>query len=131
MTVATRRSRHCYGGNRHAGMRKRRRVQRQECQANRYLEQGEYTRADLLLRRALARAERLFGSDDFDLASILNNLGILYKYQGRYAEAEPLYQRALAIVERVRGPDHPDVASIYHNLGGLEHARGPARQATT
>ncbi len=124
MIDATRRPRHRHGANRHAGMHNRRRVQRQEDLANRYREQGQYTRAEPLLRRALARAERLFGPDDFDVASILNNLGMLYKFQGRYAEAEPLYRRALTIVERMRGPDHPEVASIYHNLGGLEHARG-------
>src|SRR5262245_2871555 len=108
MTVATRRPRHRYGGNPHLGMQNRRRVQQQENLANRYREQCQYTRAEPLYRRALALSERLFGPHDFDVASILTNLGILCKEQGRYAEAEPLYRRALAIVERVRGPHHPD-----------------------
>ena len=81
-------------------------------------------------------AEERLDADDPLLATVLNGLGIVYKYTGRFAEAEPLYRQALALVERTSGPDSPDAAGIHHNLGGLAHAAGrfadaeaPARRA--
>lgn len=85
---------------------------------------GQYQQAEPLYRQALALAEHFFGSNHLEVAGILNNLGVLFKYTGRFTEAERLYQRALAIMESVLGPDHTEVATLCHNLGGLEHARG-------
>src|SRR5262245_32678032 len=42
--------------------------------------QGRYDEAEPILRRALAAAEQAFGSDDLEVATALNNLGVLYKY---------------------------------------------------
>lgn len=92
--------------------------------AARLSDQGKYREAEVLLRKALSRAERTLGPEHPDLAVALNDLAVCYKYLARFLEAGPLYQRALRITERAHGPDHPDVATIYHNLGGLEHAAG-------
>jgi tetratricopeptide (TPR) repeat protein len=85
---------------------------------------GRYREAARVLRGAIALAERALGQDHCELAVLLNDLAVCYKYLARFLDAGPLYQRALRITERALGPDHPDVASIYHNLGGLEHAAG-------
>src|SRR5262245_45850703 len=87
-------------------------------------EQGLYAQAEPIYRRALELAESAFGAEHPEVAVVLNNLAVLYKYTGNFDEAEALYRRALAITEQVMGTDHLSLATLYHNLGGLEHARG-------
>ena len=62
--------------------------------AERFQELGRYPEAESACLAAVNEAEQ-FGSNDFRLATTLNNLGFLYKVQAKYAEAEPIYQRAL------------------------------------
>jgi hypothetical protein len=47
--------------------------------------------------------ETALGRKHLKVATVLNNLALVYKEQGRYSEAEPLYERASAIEEAVRG----------------------------
>jgi len=88
--------------------------------ANRLRIQGCYREAEPLFRQAVALAEEAFGPNHLEVAAILNNLAVLFKYTGRFEEAESLYGRALAIIQESLGANHPDVAAIYHNLGGLD-----------
>jgi tetratricopeptide (TPR) repeat protein len=83
---------------------------------------GAYGAADRGFQAALAQVRRAFGARDPDVASILNNLGVLRKAQGRYPEAARFYRRALPLVRAAR--DRGALATLYHNLGGIEHARG-------
>ncbi len=92
-----------------------------------YRIQGHYPEAEDLFRRSIALAERTFGLNDLEMATLLNNLAVPYKYMGRFDEAGELYGRAIAITEQALGPDHPQSATLYHNLGGLEHARDAFR----
>src|SRR6478672_6828982 len=46
-----------------------------------------------LYKRALAIYEKSLGSENLNVALVLNNLAALYEAQGRYADAEPLYKR--------------------------------------
>ena len=88
---------------------------------------GNYGAAEPVLRRALQEAEKCFGADSVDVSTVLNDLGVLYKYMNRFAKAERCYQRALGILEgRAEGDVSllNSMATIYHNLGGLEHERG-------
>src|SRR6266487_3269958 len=95
-----------------------------------YLRQrAQYTKAELLYQQALTIAEKVFGPDHLNVATICNNLGLLYKKQGRYTQAEPLYRQALAIREKVLGPEHSDVATILNNLASLYHDQGMYAQA--
>jgi tetratricopeptide (TPR) repeat protein len=89
-----------------------------------YRAQARCDQAGSLLRRTLVAAERAFGPRHPEVASVLNELGMLCKYTARFSEAGRLYQRALAITEHAFGPNDPRVAALYHNLGGLEHAGG-------
>src|SRR5262245_61738185 len=79
-------------------------------------EQGRYAEAEPLYLYALSLAEEVHGSEE--IASICNNLAVLYKYMGKFDDAERLYRRALSLTEQLLGQEHTDVASIYHNLGG-------------
>jgi YcaO-like protein with predicted kinase domain len=111
-------------GSDNGGELDRRHVQQLWGLADRYREQGQYDTAEHILQRALAITEQAFGPEDYDIAGLLNGLGVTHRYQGRYDEAETCYQHALPLLERILGPSHPDVATLYHNLGGIEHARG-------
>ena len=84
---------------------------------------GDYRRAEHLFQRALKLVECVLGPSDIEVATVLNNLGVLYKELGRFDEAESVYQRAMALVLAARGEASREVATLYHNLGGLEYAR--------
>ena len=101
----------------------RRSVDRAIAVAKPLIHAGRYAEADAVLRPALDKAMRQFGSDDLRTARVLNALGMVDKYTGRYGEGEGFYRRALAIVERSAPVDPLVVADILHNMGGLEHAR--------
>jgi tetratricopeptide (TPR) repeat protein len=66
-------------------------------QAGALYQQGRYTEAEPLYKRALAIWEKALGPDHPELAQSLNNLSVVYQDQGRYAEADTLLKRALAI----------------------------------
>ncbi|MDB4981493.1 MAG: repeat-containing protein [Myxococcales bacterium] len=87
---------------------------------------GAYEDAERGFRAALAETERVFGPDDLDVASLLNNLGVLRKYQARFDEAVVFYERALPMLEAhaKETGETGALATLYHNLGGIEHARG-------
>jgi len=85
---------------------------------------GEYEAALLMVERALAIYEKVFGPDHPSTARGLNNLAVLLGATGDYAAAHPLYERSLAIREKFFGPDHPDTADILNNLAGLLDATG-------
>src|SRR2546427_412802 len=93
-------------------------------EAYHYRAAGRYAEAAAPLSKALALAEESLGLEDVEVASVLNQLGMLDKYAGRFDEGERAYRRALAILERAYGPEDPRLADIFHNLGGLAHARG-------
>ena len=92
--------------------------------ADLYHAQGRYADAEPLLKRSLAIKEKVFGSDNPDVAASLNNLAELYRAQGRYADAEPLFERSLAVKEKVFGSDNPDVAAALNGLALLYQAQG-------
>jgi tetratricopeptide (TPR) repeat protein len=85
---------------------------------------GRDQQAKTMLKHALALAERSFGWNHADVASVLNDLGVHYRLTGRYEKAERVHRRALAMTEKLLGPEHPQVATILHQLSVLEHARG-------
>ena len=71
------------------------------------------------LKRSLAIDEKALGPDHPNVATTLNNLGLLYSDQARYDEAEPLLKRSLSIREKTLGPDHPNVAKTLNSLAVL------------
>jgi len=80
-------------------------------------------------KRSLDITEKEFGPDHPDVATILNNLGVLYRSEGDYDAAEPLYKRSLGIREKALGPDHPEVATSLNNLGVLYASKGDHEKA--
>jgi hypothetical protein len=55
--------------------------------AQAFLEKGSYREAAACHLRALAAAGEVFGTDHLEVAAVLNNLGVVYKYLARFTEA--------------------------------------------
>lgn len=92
-------------------------------------QQGKEAEAEPLYKRALAIREKALGPNHPDLASLLNNLALIYQAGQRYGEAESLYKRALAIREKALGANHPDVARSLVNLADLHAVQARHREA--
>jgi len=59
---------------------------------------GQYAVAELLYKRSLAIREKTLGQDHAEVATVLNNLGELYRAEERYAgKRRPLLKRSIAI----------------------------------
>jgi tetratricopeptide (TPR) repeat protein len=82
-----------------------------------------------LYKRSLAVREKTLGPDHAEAASVLNNLGELYRTEGRFAEAEPLLKRSIAIREKTVGPDDPEIVLALSNLALLYSNQGQYDQA--
>jgi tetratricopeptide (TPR) repeat protein len=67
----------------------------------------------------LAIKEKVTGKESLDLASTLNNIGLINNKLGKYKEAIRYYQRCLDIKEKIKGKDNIDCASILNNIGLL------------
>ena len=79
-------------------------------------EQGRYTEAETLLRKALKIHKRLYGEDPLSMAASYNNLAHNLDAQGRHADAEPLHRKALDINVAESGGNNRYTATIYNNL---------------
>jgi tetratricopeptide (TPR) repeat protein len=93
-------------------------------QAIGYAKQGDYVRAETLLRQAVESTKLLWGESHPDYATSLNNLGMLYYNQREYGRAEPLLRQASEIRKKVLGESHPHYAQSLSNLGMLYCAQG-------
>ena len=57
-------------------------------------QKGDYAAATPVAKEDLRVAEATFGATDPNVATALNNLGLLYEKQSQYSDAEPLFKRA-------------------------------------
>jgi tetratricopeptide (TPR) repeat protein len=93
-----------------------------------FANEGRFTEAEVLYKRALAINENALGPD-LALVRTLNNLAVVYARQGRFADAEPLYQRVVAIREKALGSEHPDTATALNNLAAIYDEAGAYAKA--
>ena len=97
--------------------------------------QGDYTRAEMLIRDALRIREATLGPDDFAVAESLNDLASMFLVRGDYVGPEPLYQRALSIYQKAASgqPSGDDlqllIAGVFNNLALLYHRRADYERA--
>lgn len=87
-------------------------------------DQGRWTEAEALLRRALDLVDAALGHDHLEAAGLYLGLARLELARGRAAEAEAPARWGLAIRERALGPDHPDVAADRIVLAAILEAQG-------
>lgn len=64
-------------------------------------------------------AETVLGNESTELASLLDNFGIVRHNQGKFSDAEPLYLKALQIREKLYGKCNSDVVLSLNNIGLL------------
>ena len=65
---------------------------------------GRLDAAERLYLAAITAAEKHFGTGAVEVATLLNDLAVVYKYAARFDDAEALYRRALGIIEAARAP---------------------------
>jgi len=85
---------------------------------------GDFTSAEQHLSRAVELEEVAFGPMHAELASVLNNLGIVYERLDRPAKAEACYRRAYAIAKASLPPGDPGIELSATNLRDFCAARG-------
>ncbi len=91
---------------------------------------GDSAEAARVLRLVIAGRRPLTGEDDqVDLASNLNNLGLILAEGGHADEAAPLLDESIEIVERLRGANHPYVAFGLNSRVEVSLQRGDTAQA--
>ena len=84
---------------------------------SKYEEALEYNRqAARILKGSLGRGP--------DLATSLNDTGLIYMRLGKYAEAGPFFAESLAILEEVLGPNDRYLASAVRNLAECNKLQG-------
>jgi Flp pilus assembly protein TadD len=69
------------------------------------------------------------GVDHPNVATVLNNLGLVLQATNRFADAEAHYRRALSIYEKGFGPEHPEVAKQANNLALVLYATNRVLEA--
>jgi len=97
-------------------------------------QKGRYPEAEKAFRTALEIARKLYPKTEFpdghvNLATSLNNLGLVYRAQGKLADTEPLYKAALEMKKRLFKVDHPSVATSLNNLAFLFNLQGKYAEA--
>ncbi|HTG37062.1 MAG TPA: serine/threonine-protein kinase [Thermoanaerobaculia bacterium] len=80
-------------------------------------------------QRALALLRSDFPGERFELASVLNNLGICLGNQGKPREAEALHRQAVTAAREARGERHPLTAEAVANLAGVLDMQGRYAEA--
>jgi len=83
------------------------------------LQKGKTHKALKEAKKALEKAEGLFGRENLVLVDYLETIAFVYQAQKEYYEAESFHCRALEIVEKVEGPDSFEAAKLKNNLAGL------------
>jgi tetratricopeptide (TPR) repeat protein/transcriptional regulator with XRE-family HTH domain len=80
---------------------------------------GHHNRAETFLSDSLAIFQHSSQPPDLSLASLLNDLGMIYEEQGKYSQAETTYQQALSLREKLLAPDDPDLIETLLNTARL------------
>ena len=91
---------------------------------NIYRKLALYEPAEELLLEAVAIGETAGGGGTDELATALDQLGILFAVQGRYDEAESSFQRSLSIRETAYGSDAGELLTSLDKLGNLYAIQG-------
>ncbi len=81
-----------------------------------YDSQGLYVQAASWCQKCLEVVEHYLGSEHPDVATSLNNLGILYLNQQQYSQAQSYLEQALAILQDKLGSNHPYTQSATQSL---------------
>lgn len=94
-----------------------------------YTENNQTDSALIFAKKALQKAEILFGKNHITYAISLNNLANVYVVMGEYALAEPLFKKAIPIYKKKYGSLHIDYGSCMNDLAMLYSEMGKYKEA--
>jgi tetratricopeptide (TPR) repeat protein len=94
-----------------------------------YRDQGDYVRAESLMRESLAMYRRLLGDKHADLSFALVNLGGVQQLKGDLDAADVTLHEALAMQRELLGEIHPEVAKTLNNIACLYDDKGDVHAA--
>ena len=80
---------------------------------------AKYVDAEPLFSLALRIVKQIYGQEHRDVASALNNLGVLYKDMGDYSKAHLLLEEAVEVANQTRGHDDLAYATNLDNLAEI------------
>ncbi len=86
---------------------------------SRWNDLAEWSRAEPLLRRALAIHEHSLDKNHPNIGASCGNLAQLLQFTNRLSEAEQMMRRALTINKKSLGLEHPNTATAINNLARL------------
>lgn len=78
--------------------------------------QGQFSRAETLLREVVAGRERAYGRENPVVFDTISRVGCVLNRRGRYGEAEVLHRGLLERRKKVLGEGHPDVLISMRNV---------------
>ena len=90
---------------------------------------GDFVRADAMIRRALEIQEKALSPEDPALGLTLRDFGLLLERRGDLTKAEEIDLRALAILEKAEGRTQLLAGDVLNNLGLIYLARRDYRRA--
>ncbi len=77
---------------------------------------AEFAEAKVLYGRALSLAEEAYGPDHPNVATSVNNLGLVLRALGDLKGAKEHFARALSILRKSLGETHQSTATVRNNL---------------
>ncbi|MBI4662653.1 MAG: tetratricopeptide repeat protein [Verrucomicrobia bacterium] len=92
--------------------------------AEREMRQGDYSRAEPLLQRALRNQAKVLGGEHPEVNKTLDTLGHYYQNVGQFAKAEACLEQVAKTTQKIHGGEHPQTAAAFESLGQLHAAAG-------
>ena len=80
------------------------------------VDQGEFARAQPVLRRSVALFEKTTGPDSIEAGEAAMNLAMVYRKNGDLAQAQAQLERALPLMEKYLGAQSPVLAMAFNNM---------------
>ncbi|MFP4042052.1 MAG: CHAT domain-containing protein [Bacteroidales bacterium] len=97
--------------------------------ANTYHKIDSNAIADQHYEEIINKAKKEYGGENYHLAKIYMNYGVLKLKQQDYSEAEKLFNNALKIYRSSLGDNHPETSKVYSNLGDLHYQKQNIKEA--
>ncbi len=84
---------------------------------------GDWAKALECHTEALRIRRKALGDGHSDVATSLNNIGLIYNAKGEHAQALASFEESLRIKRIALGPDHHAVATTLCNIGSVYQVR--------
>ncbi len=101
-----------------------------ESQAEQAFAQGDYTKAETLLQKAVQKAQNE-KKGEAALGRVLNRQAALYLATSQLDKAAPAAQRSLEVREKAVGKDGPEVAETLSTMGAISRQQSDFGKAET